>query len=221
MSWGIYRSGQGYWVRVMTAVVAGVLVLSTAGWLYKQMSAVRLPIKRWDIAVLSPTGQPTVGETIRLFAGDQRFASGILEGVDAVGTTTLLRVVDLRVTDSSFDPIQATMITSAGGFTGVTAKNGVNAIQVFEQVYLQAGVAALAILVGAAFIYLMTALKPGPVDFLISTDGEMKKVNWSTKRDIYRSTLVVIFASLFIASGLFVVDSVFAAFFKFVGVLQQ
>lgn len=221
MSWGIHRSGQGYWVRVMTAVCAGVLVLSTAGWLYKQMSAVRLPIKRWDIAVLSPTGQPTVGDTVQLFAGDQAFAAGTLEGVDAVGSTTLLRVVDLRVTDTNFDPIQATSITSSGGFHGVTARNGVTAIQIFEQIYLQAGVAALAILVGAAFIYLMTALRPGPVGFLISTDGEMKKVNWSTKRDIYRSTLVVIFASLFIASGLFVVDSAFAAFFKFVGVLQQ
>ena len=221
MTWGIYRSGQGYWVRVMTAVVAGVLVLSTAGWLYKQMSAVRLPIKRWDIAVLGATGQPTVGDTIRLFAGDQKFASGILEGVDPVGTTLLLRVVSLRVTDANFDPIQATTITSAGGFSGVTARNGVTAIQIFEQIYLQAGVAALALLLGAALVYLMTAVRPGPVEFLISTDGEMKKVNWSTRRDIYRSTLVVIFASLFIASGLFVVDSAFAAFFKFVGVLQQ
>ena len=83
------------------------------------------------------------------------------------------------------------------------------------------GVAALVLLIGAALVYFMTAVRPGPVEFLISIDGEMKKVNWSTRRDIYRSTLVVIFASLFIASGLFVVDSAFAAFFKFVGVLQQ
>ena len=221
MSWGIHRSGQGYWVRVMTAVCAGVLVLSTAALLYEQMSAVRLPVKRWDIAVLSPTGQPTVGDTVQLFAGDDAFASGTLEGVETIGSTMLLRVVDLRVSNPDFDPIHATTITSPGGFAGVTAQNGVTAIQVFEQVYLQAGVAALALLIGAAFIYLMTALKPGPVGFLISTDGEMKKVNWSTKRDIYRSTLVVIFASLFIAAGLFIVDYVFAAFFKFVGVLQQ
>ena len=75
-------------------------------------------------------------------------------------------------------------------------------------------------LVGAFIVYFLVAAKPGSVDFLISTDGEMKKVNWSTKRDIYRSTLVVIACSLIIASGLFVVDTVFAAFFKFVGVLQ-
>ena len=41
------------------------------------------------------------------------------------------------------------------------------------------------------------------VDFLIATDGEMKKVNWSTARDIRMSTVVVIFASLVLAGCLF------------------
>ena len=90
-----------------------------------------------------------------------------------------------------------------------------------EAVYVQAGAAVIFISVLAVLGYYLIALHKKVVDFLIATEGEMKKVNWSTKRDIYRSTLVVIFASLFIASGLFVVDSAFAAFFKFVGVLQQ
>ncbi len=31
----IYKSGQGYWTRVLSAVGAGTLVLAGAGWLYK------------------------------------------------------------------------------------------------------------------------------------------------------------------------------------------
>ena len=62
--------------------------------------------------------------------------------------------------------------------------------------------------------------KPRNVDFLISTDSEMKKVNWTTKGELLGSTRVVFLFLLFIGLFLFVVDWFFAAFFRLIGVLQ-
>jgi preprotein translocase SecE subunit len=58
------------------------------------------------------------------------------------------------------------------------------------------------------------------VDFLIATEGEMKKVNWSTRREVISSTGVVIFTMLVIATFCFFCDQVFAWGFLQVGVLD-
>ena len=57
-------------------------------------------------------------------------------------------------------------------------------------------------------------------DFLIATEGEMKKVNWSTRREIWGSTKVVIVFTLFLAFLLFSVDIVFWSFFSAIDVLK-
>jgi preprotein translocase SecE subunit len=225
MNFGIYRPGQGYWVRVMTAVAAGVLVLATAGWLFNQMVRVPVPVKHWNIAVEAQTGEINAGDTVRLFveADDESpFATGTLEASSSIGTGLQLQVADVDVVVENRDPSSTTVVRTLGGFEGfVPTQSSVARVQMFEQIYLQAAVAGVVMLLGSLVVYYFVASRPGSVDFLISTDGEMKKVNWSTKRDIYRSTLVVIFASLIIAGGLFAVDTAFASFFRFVGVLQQ
>lgn len=57
-------------------------------------------------------------------------------------------------------------------------------------------------------------------DFMIATEGEMKKVSWSSKREVIGSTKVVILFTLLLALFLFVVDFAFQVFFKSVGVLK-
>ncbi len=57
-------------------------------------------------------------------------------------------------------------------------------------------------------------------DFMIATEGEMKKVNWSSKREVVGSTKVVIMFTLLMAMLLFVVDLVFQALFKALNVLK-
>jgi preprotein translocase SecE subunit len=59
------------------------------------------------------------------------------------------------------------------------------------------------------------------VDFLIATEGEMRKVNWSTRREVIKSTGVVIFTMLVIALFCFVCDRAFAWGFLQVGVLDS
>jgi preprotein translocase subunit SecE len=56
-------------------------------------------------------------------------------------------------------------------------------------------------------------------DFLIATEGEMKKVSWSSRKEVIGSTKVVIVTTLIMAAVLFVVDIVFQLFFKSIGIL--
>src|SRR5438093_1481953 len=48
--------------------------------------------------------------------------------------------------------------------------------------------------------------KPRNADFLIATDSEMKKVNWTSRKDLIGSTKVVIFFMFLIAFLLFAID---------------
>jgi len=57
-------------------------------------------------------------------------------------------------------------------------------------------------------------------DFMIATEGEMKKVNWSSRGEIIGSTKVVIVFTLFMAVLIFVIDLAFQAFMTFIGVLK-
>ena len=63
--------------------------------------------------------------------------------------------------------------------------------------------------------------KPGNADFLIATDSEMKKVNWTSRKDLIGSTKVVIAFMFLIAFVLFAVDVIFGYFFYMIDVLKN
>ena len=62
--------------------------------------------------------------------------------------------------------------------------------------------------------------KPSTVEFLVATDSEMKKVNWTTREELIGSTKIVIVFMFIIAIFLFTCDIVFGAFFHLIGVLK-
>jgi len=97
----------------------------------------------------------------------------------------------------------------------------ISGVPVIQPVYVQAGVAIVILLIGAGVVYWLVGLRPTSVDFLVSTDGEMKKVNWSTRREVLGSTWVVIGACFLIAAFLFLVDTTFSNVFRLIGVLQH
>lgn len=79
------------------------------------------------------------------------------------------------------------------------------------------------ILIGALitwFTYWLVFLKPASVEFLIATEGEMKKVNWSTRREIVGSTMAVIATTLIIAVFCYGIDLAFTWFFGQIKVLD-
>jgi len=79
-------------------------------------------------------------------------------------------------------------------------------------------IAGLAIAWGLFVWYMMN--KPTNADFLIATDSEMKKVNWTSKRELIGSTKVVIIFMFLIAFLLFAFDIIFGYLFYFLDVLK-
>jgi preprotein translocase SecE subunit len=81
-------------------------------------------------------------------------------------------------------------------------------------------------IVGGLFVVVAAVIwrymnKPVIVDFFIATESEMKKVNWTSRKDLIGSTKVVIFFMLLIAAVLFVFDLAFGFFFFKIGVLKS
>ena len=87
--------------------------------------------------------------------------------------------------------------------------------------YLQGGVAIFILAVGLAVVYWLCYSKPASCEFLIATEGEMKKVNWSSRREIIGSTWVVITVAFVIAAMIFLVDWGFSTFFRAIDVLKS
>jgi len=135
MALGLYKPGQGYWTRVMSAVGWGTLLLMGVAWL-------------WNLLSTAQVGN-------------------------------------------------------------------------LESVYVQGGAAVLVLAVGGWLLFWLIGVNQRFVDFLVATEGEMKKVNWSTRREIIGSTWVVIALTVFISAMIFVLDYIiFAPLFRAVGVLD-
>lgn len=227
MALGIYKPGQGYWVRVLTATGLGIITLATAGWLWSQMGVVasKLPRTNWSMQVEAPQGAPAVGERLSLMSRSDKSGAepkeiGTAEIVQFDPTTSLLQVHNITMTDPAADPSLAgsvAPVAGAGFKAGIKGKaSGMPSVQ---PIILQGSAALLVILGGFVLTYWLTAMHRKFVEFLIATDMEMKKVNWSTRKDITKSTIVVVFACVLIAGSLFAVDFTFQQLFRAIGVL--
>jgi preprotein translocase SecE subunit len=82
----------------------------------------------------------------------------------------------------------------------------------------------LGVAVGVAIVLALLSWrlmnKPGNVDFLIATDSEMKKVNWTSRKDLMGATKVVIIFMFLIAGILLLIDVIFGYFFQLITVLK-
>lgn len=220
---GLYKYGQGYWVRVMTAVLAGLLILSGAAWAMREAGAIEIPVATYSLTLKGVTGDVAPNSTVTVVA----------EGTNGeeieVGTGTVLSVTKtpegagtMELSKLNFMAGQENAPHKAlksANFAATVASEIPN--RIFEPTYLTTGIAALIFLIGAIVIFHFVGRKPGTVDFLIATDGEMRKVNWSTKKEIYGSTMVVVTATFLIAGFLFAVDAGFSSFFRLIGVLHH
>ncbi len=87
-------------------------------------------------------------------------------------------------------------------------------------IYVQATGAALLVAIFGFIGYYYIGRKQRVVDFMIATEGEMKKVNWSTRREILGSTWIVIGLTIFIALFCFAFDWFFSSIFRWMEVLD-
>ncbi len=71
-----------------------------------------------------------------------------------------------------------------------------------------------AVIVIACIVFLGWLLnRPSVADFLIASEGELKKVNWSSRKEVAVSTLIVIIVVLVMAALLGMTDFVFQLVF--------
>ena len=89
-----------------------------------------------------------------------------------------------------------------------------------EPIYVAAAAATLVFGIGAWLVYRWVAIKPGSVDFLVATEAEMKKVNWSTRREIFGSTWVVLAVTAAITVFVYLFDYTFFFLFVWMRVLD-
>jgi len=71
---------------------------------------------------------------------------------------------------------------------------------------------AIFVALGALIYWLLN--KPGIADFMIASEGELKKVNWSSRKEVAVSTLIVIIVVFVMAALLGATDLVFSIVFR-------
>ena len=226
---GIYKAGQGYWVRMLSAVFWGAPVLGAAAWAAAQAGAVRLPAKNFTMEVTTVEGDLQPGSVVTLLAEDPAAdplagPSDIQLGTAAVESVRALADRRISATLSGFSSPEARdraadtqrlVLGSAESpaFVGEVDIRATRSEPIIPRLYLQGGVAGAILLIGFVALYWFVASSRKSGEFLIATDAEMRKVNWSTPKQIRAHTIVVIVATFLIAGVLFGIDSLFSLFF--------
>ena len=90
----------------------------------------------------------------------------------------------------------------------------------FQNEWIEYLVPAGVLVILAYLIFWALGQVQSVADFMIATEGEMKKVNWSTRREVLGATKVVIVTVIALGVLLFVVDALFMIFFERIGVLR-
>jgi preprotein translocase SecE subunit len=207
---------------MLTTVMAGTLILMGAAWSWSRLAVVSIPITGYSLSVTQVNGNLAPAETVDLLKGREKIGTAVVESYAPLAGdgSGVAKVKDLTLDKgriaSDIDHVRHGDAASPT-FTGVVA--GRDPKFLFPKVYLQAGVASLIVLLGGFFLHRSVASRPSTVDFLVATDSEMKKVNWSTRQVIQDSTIVVIGATFLIAGFIFVADIGLRMLMEFIGVL--
>jgi preprotein translocase SecE subunit len=193
-----YKKGQGYYTRLGTAIGAGVMGALGCWSLYNRLD-----------------GFTTVPEL-----------QGLMQGCVTVALLVIANLVFFkRVRETgqrvAFLVVGVLVLGIASWFELHHSAVLVSGIKTVEplKTWMRAIIPAVIFLLIAwgTFRILNT---PRYADFMIDTEGEMKKVSWSTKKEIMTSTKVVISTVIIMAVLLVVVDIIFAEILTKVGVLK-
>jgi len=109
-------------------------------------------------------------------------------------------------------------------FVGAMALGAIGAyvlslkLQPYVGAYLRFGIPT-AVVAGLGAIMFWLVNRPSSADFLIATEGEMKKVSWSSRKEVVGSTKVVIVTAFIMAVALFGVDLLFQLLFFWLGIM--
>jgi preprotein translocase SecE subunit len=226
MAFGIYKPGQGYWTRVMTAVMIGLITLGAGLWAQEQIKAVvqGLPAHSFQVTLRAPVSPQALpaGTGIELL-GREATGELVRVGTAALSQPATAATQSLTLGSFAFEPQRdrsAVIAVRLPGGPVVTTGAGFTPVPVFPPDLAGAAALAAVLLGGALVAFYLVGVRPGSAEFLINTDFEMKKVNWSTPREIWGSTIVVASACVFLATSLWIMDNVFSIVMRFMGVLR-
>jgi preprotein translocase SecE subunit len=227
MALGIYKPGEGYWVRVMTAVMIAIATVATAVFVYNQSALLTesLPKSKYEftgeasdkvVGNIAPGASVDIlGPKDALTGAEPKLGTAIVDSFEP-GRGATLKEIKLN---NNAEPATASggSLTGANNFrvTGLR----VNGLPPISKEGLGGILVAVLLAGGAILAYWLAGIKVSTCEKLIATDYEMRKVNWSTPREVLGSTYVVIGACIFLAGGLYLVDQLFVWVFRSTGVL--
>jgi preprotein translocase SecE subunit len=194
-----YKRGQGYYTRMGTAIGSGVLAALGCWSLYDRLDGV------------------TTVEELR----------GLVQGVAAVVVLLIANFIFFKKVRETGQRV-AFVIISIGAMSVLSwyelrhtamLVGGIMAVEPLKT-WVRAVIPTV-IFLAIAWAMFRVLNTPRYADFMIDTEGEMKKVSWSTKKEIITSTKVVIMTVIFMAILLVVADVVISSLMTQVGVLKN
>src|SRR4051812_36381465 len=158
MALGLYKAGQGYWVRVLTATMAGIVVLAGCAWLWNELDKASgiIPRPTWTVTMVAPvTGTPEPGQAVSLMgeaaAGGvaPEIGKAVVKASDVSATGGELTIKQITMT-AGHDPSQVKSIVGTAGAAPVAGNvTAPRANPLFEPLYLQAAGVAVLMTLGA------------------------------------------------------------------------
>jgi preprotein translocase subunit SecE len=117
------------------------------------------------------------------------------------------------------------VVTFVGAMTlgligAVVLSKGLTAYGWSATPYMRYGIPTV-LVAGLAVLMFWLVNRPANADFLIATEGEMKKVSWSSKKEVIGSTKVVIVTTCIMSLVLFAVDLMFTLLFQRIGIIGR
>jgi preprotein translocase SecE subunit len=231
LAFDIYKPGQGYWTRVLSAAGAAILVLSGVYWVVTDRLAIYDFTKDWDHTISVKDQKVTQKNTAIKTWGlnlpeKQADPDNVESGVRVIlRSRSPLRLAGLENNDL-ITQLNGKPVTNVADL--LSALEGVKINQAFTievvrahsiNLYVQIS-AGLLILLASAFVLFRVFNRHNIVDFMIATEAEMKKVNWPSKSDVIGSTWVVICGTFMLALLMFVVDFIFIWLFTYIEILN-
>lgn len=169
---GFYKRNQGQLTRTISAIGMALVVAGICWFVYDLM-----------IFLFPDTGQESTVTAEVISPGEYELSAGWPERDQRYGPGTL---IDSQIKDEMIAYDAQRPADQAPSRIQVRSLAGVGYAR-----WVQVGVPAALFIVGAVFIlYLVN--KPKFADFLIATEGEMKKVSWSSRSELIGSTTIVI-----------------------------
>lgn len=185
----IYKRYQGQYARSITAAVMGVIAIALCHFVFMMLDKY---VPTGDERDTSPANVTT----------DYKLS-------DEWGDNETLYPAGTRVTQELLDRMREAKVERFR-FQAV--------YEVPNALYIQYGVPS-ALFVVLAFVIFRLVNSQKFADFLIATEGEMKKVSWSSKEELIGSTIVVIATVAIMAGLIYLADFSWAFALKKIGVL--